>query len=189
MRTFVAIKIDVEPVMEEAIRTLQRNLRGERIKWVDIRNLHLTLFFLGETPDSRIDAIVAGLKGVMDESEPLGITLSGMGVFRNVRDPRVIWIGIDDNPALLKLQSGISDILVGFGYRKENRPFRPHLTIGRPKSIHNRQNLMEEIEKNRNKFLQELVVREVVFYESILKEKGPEYRIIEAFRLNRDNRF
>ncbi len=188
MRTFVAIKIDVKPALEGAIRSLQGNLQGERIKWVDIRNLHLTLFFLGETQEPHIDPIVAGLKGVMDKSEPLNMTLSGLGLFRNTRDPRVIWIGVEDNPALQELQSGIADILVGFGYRKENRPFKPHLTIGRPKTIHDRQQLREEMEKYKSKFLQESIIQEVVFYESILKERGAEYRVIETFRLNRDKR-
>jgi 2'-5' RNA ligase len=186
MRTFVAVKIHVKPVLEDVIRTLQGTLRGERIKWVDIRNLHLTLFFLGETPDKHIDPITAGLKGVVDKLESFSIILSGMGLFRNIRDPRVIWIGIEDSPALLELQSGIADFLVGLGYRKETRPFSPHLTIGRPKSIHDRQPLMEEMEKNKNRFMQESIVQDVVFYESILKERGPEYRIIETFLLNRN---
>ncbi len=173
--------------MEEAILTMQRNLHGERIKWVDMKNLHLTLFFLGETPDSRIDTIVAGLKGVMDASEPVSIILAGMGLFRNIRDPRVIWIGIEENPALQELHDRIADVLTGLGYRKENRPYRPHLTIGRPKTIHDRQKLKEELEKNRNKFMQKAVVQEVIFYQSILREKGPEYRVIETFPLIRDN--
>jgi len=185
MRTFVAIKIDVTPVLEEAIRTLQFNLRGERIKWVDIGNLHLTLFFLGETPDSHIDPVAAGLREIGKESRPLSLTLSGMGLFRNIRDPRVIWIGVAENPALVELQSRIADLLVGFGYRKEDRPYRPHLTIARPKSIHNRERLGIEMEKNKNRFLQESVLHELVFYESILKEKGPHYRMIGVFPLNR----
>ncbi len=174
--------------MEEAIRRLQRSMHGERIKWVDLANLHLTLFFLGETQDSRIDSIIDGLKGVFNKSEPVNIILSGMGLFRNIRDPRVLWIGVDDNPTLQEMHSRIADVLTGFGYQKESRPFRPHLTIGRPKTIHDRKKLMEELEKNRNKFMQKSVVEEVIFYESILRERGPEYRVIETFPLSRDKR-
>lgn len=186
MRTFVAIKINATRILEEAIRTLHFNLRGEKITWVDIRNLHLTLFFLGEIPDFQINPIADGLRGSVKESKSLRITLSGMGLFRNVRDPRVIWIGVEDNSALVELQSRIADLLVGLGYRKEKRPYRPHLTIGRVKSIYNRELLREEMEKNKDQVLQESVIHEVVFYESILRKEGPQYRIIEAFQMSQE---
>ena len=185
MRTFVAIKIVVNQELEEAIYNLHFELKEERIRWVNLNNLHLTLFFLGETLDSQINPITSGLKRIIEKSGQMSISLSGMGLFRNFRDPRVIWIGIEDNPALQELQSRIQDQLVGFGYRKDDRPFRQHLTIGRPKGIKNKKKLMEEIEKNKNRFMQESIIEEVIFYESILKERAPEYRTIERYRLKR----
>jgi len=183
MRTFVAIKIILKRELEEALFHLRSEMKEENIKWADMNNLHVTLFFLGDTPELQINQISSGLKRVVEQYSQMSIILSGMGLFRNIRDPRIIWIGIEDNTDLRVLHSGIQELLNGLGYPKENRPFKPHLTIGRPKRITDKRKLMKEIEKQGKLCVQESLINEVIFYESILKEKGPKYRIIEKIFL------
>ena len=183
MRTFVAVKIDVNRELKEFINELQLLLQDERIKWVNTDNFHLTLFFLGETAESQINPIASVLRKIVEDYTRINLVLKGLGVFKNIRDPRVIWIGLSQNSVLQELHSRVQGSLVGQGYRKDDRPFRPHLTIGRPKRIYDQNRLSEVVEKNKNRYFQEVIIEEIVFYQSILKQQGPEYCKIDKFNL------
>ena len=158
-------------------------MKDERIKWVNPDNFHLTLFFLGETVESQINPIALALSKIVKDFKRINLTLKGLGVFKNIRDPRVIWIGLDQNPMLQELHSRIQEIMAGQGFHKDDRPFRPHLTIGRPKRIYDTERLSELIEKNKNRIFQEVTIEEVIFYQSILKQQGPHYYVIDKFSL------
>ena len=183
MRTFVAIKIESGEELLGFINNIHHRLRDEKIKWVHPDNMHLTLFFLGETEDSQIQSIGTGLREIAENSMQISLMLSGIGVFKNIRDPRVIWIGLKENQYLVDFHSRIQKFIGDQGFPKDDRPFRPHLTIGRPKRIHNRETLREIIEKNRDRTFQESIVEDIIFYQSIRKERGPEYRVIEKLGL------
>ena len=180
---FVAIKIPVRKKLEETIFSLQEKLKDEKIKWVDPDNLHLTLFFLGDTPDPLLPDITSGLSKLAETSMQLKIRCSGLGVFRDFRDPKVIWVGIEPNPVLADLQSGIRSVLTELGFKPDNRPFSPHLTIGRPKWIRDKTTFRESIEAKNVGLFQESVVHEIILFESILTGRGPIYRSVKVCTL------
>lgn len=132
IRTFVAVKLppEVDGAISAYVSPL-RHLPGS-VSWVKAENVHLTLKFLGDTAQEKIERIAAVLRDLTRAASPISATVGGSGVFPNEHRPRVLWIGLEENSgALGKLAAAIDDGLYPLGLPKENRPFRAHLTIGR----------------------------------------------------------
>jgi 2'-5' RNA ligase len=186
-RIFIAIKVNPGEKLERMISDIKSLLRSERIKWVDPGNNHLTLVFLGDTPESRIGQLSATIGNICSRFPEFGFNLAGTGVFRNYSDPKVIWAGINTSGQLEKLQSFITSGIKSIDFRVEERPFKPHLTIARIKSIIDKENLKSVINKYSDVNFQQVPVKEIILYESILKPEGPVYRKLESFPLSVDN--
>lgn len=125
-RLFVAV--DVPDTVKDAIKTICKGLHDAR--WVDLRQLHLTLRFIGEVEEARFKAIKENLAEISEQ--PFALTLSGVGFFPPKRLPRVLWVGIDENATLLRLADKIERVLVEKnGVEPEGRKFSPHITIAR----------------------------------------------------------
>lgn len=132
LRAFIAFGLgaDARAAIADYVMAL-RNLRG-RVSWVKAENVHLTLKFLGDTPQEKIDNIADVLRDVARTASPISVTIGGGGVFPNEQRPRVLWIGMEEaSGALQELATAIDERLHRLGFAKENRPFHPHLTIGR----------------------------------------------------------
>jgi len=182
-RIFVAVKTDPGETFLRIHSSLRSVLGAERINWTDPANIHLTMAFLGDTEDELIIAVSKMLKQKCSGFGDFSFILKGTGVFRNYREPKVIWIGIGHNEKLVKLNSEIKAGLKDAGFILEDRPFKPHITLGRIKSIKDSDALRSALEKYKDTFIQEVQVKEVVLYESILKPIGPEYRPVGKFSL------
>jgi len=131
MRLFIAVNLP----SDERDR-LQREagvLRAARlpVRWVSADALHLTLKFLGEVADARVPEIEQAMTRVAGELPPFELELRGLGAFPNLRTPRVVWVGVHAPPELARLAGGVEDAMAGLGYPHEDRPFSPHLTLGR----------------------------------------------------------
>jgi 2'-5' RNA ligase len=110
--------------------------------------------------------------------------VTGIGVFRNIADPRVIWAGLESFEKLAELFKIIKEGLKGIGISIEEREFKPHLTLGRVKWLKSRSILERLIEQFSKTDFQEVSVSEVIFYESILQQTGPLYLPLYIARLN-----
>lgn len=130
MRLFLAIN-PPEPVRER-IAAGTEALRGvEGIRWVPPDQVHLTLKFIGEADGDSERAIAEALAWAAVAHGPFEARLGAPGAFPNLRRPRVVWIGLDQSPELAALQGDLEDALADLGIEREERPFRPHLTLGR----------------------------------------------------------
>ena len=182
-RLFIALKAEPEGDLLRMFSSLKVLLGKESIKWVDPSNLHLTIAFLGDTEEKRIDF----LKGMLAERcSGFGVfdfTLAGTGVFKNFRDPRVIWMGIRSAERLTTLYNIINEGLKNIGFKFEERQFRPHLTLGRIKSCRDTENLKSVLEKYRDQEFQTFHVNEVILFESILTQTGPIYNQLAKYHL------
>ena len=88
--------------------------------------------FLGNIDAGRVDDITQGMQRACRELAPFKLALSNLGVFPNASRPRVVWAGVQgDLEPLVRLQTGIETHLARLGFPPENRPFTPHLTLGR----------------------------------------------------------
>lgn len=183
MRTFIAIEIE-EPLRKE-FSFLQNELRKSQadVKWVEPKNMHLTLKFLGETKEEKVEKIKEVLKKLTQELRPFEITFCNLGAFPNLSSPRVIWIGIDKGKEeLTKLARGIEEHLEELGFPKEKRPYSGHLTLGRIRSMRNKENLKKIIEEKMGfQAENELYVNRIVFFRSELKPSGPIYTKLAEF--------
>ena len=95
-------------------------------------NLHLTLKFLGAVPEERIQAIVAALARSGSELRPFDARFRGLGAFPSTSRPRVIWAGVlDGAPEMIELARRVDAALAALGFAREERPFSPHVTLGR----------------------------------------------------------
>lgn len=146
-------------------------------------NLHLTLKFLGDTREKSITDIGTKLKKLTQRLSVFSITIKNVGVFRNLRDPRIIWFGIDACSELNQLKADIENQIARLGFPSEERKFSPHLTVGRIKFLENKQALQQIIETFQEQVLHQFVVPEVIFYESILQKEGPEYIPLGKYKL------
>lgn len=133
LRAFIAIEIPEAILDRIASHTadLRRSLGDEIIRWVPTNNIHLTLKFLGDISSANVDILAQVLTAETRQIRPFTIQISRLGVFPDLRRPRVIWIGVESPPALKMLQHGLETSAERLGYAAEDRPFSPHLTIGR----------------------------------------------------------
>jgi len=182
-RIFIAINIVPDGNLQRIYSDVKHLLEKEKISWADPSNIHLTLAFLGDTQDDMIKAAGIVLKEKCYGFGEFNFIMKGTGVFKNLRDPRIIWTGIEDPEKLMKLNVHIINGLRDTGFIFEDRPFKPHITLGRIKLLKNYDALKSVILRYQDTFIQEVHVKEVILYESILKQTGPLYKPIGIYKL------
>jgi RNA 2',3'-cyclic 3'-phosphodiesterase len=183
-RLFVAIRIDTSEKLHELLSSFRSELKEAKIKWSDPGNFHITVAFLGDTSETKIPSIGRLLEAACSEHKTFSLILSGAGVFRNSRDPRVIWAGLQPSGELERLFKTVSARLTEEGIKLEDRPFRPHLTLGRVKSIADTMTLDALVSRYSKKEIQVQQVNELILYESILQPSGPLYRSLGRYPLD-----
>lgn len=132
IRSFLAFKLP--PDIKREVQLILEDVRRSDLnaKWVKVDNIHLTVVFMGDIREEDVPAIREEIKGASLGSGPFNISLKGMGVFPNARRPRVLWLGLDGEiERISSLRDRLQEQLQPFGIKKEKRPFRPHLTLGR----------------------------------------------------------
>jgi 2'-5' RNA ligase len=183
-RTFIAVKVKPEDILLEAVYSLRDRLANENIKWTDFFDLHITLAFIGGTDGTSIMNIKSMLQQDLSGFGNIEFELSGFGVFRNIRDPKVIFAQVENTERLAEAHAIIKKGLDTLNIKIEERDFQPHLTLGRIKYLKDRANLQELINEFRNQKFQDVIVDEVIFYESILQSTGPKYEPLNIIRLD-----
>lgn len=182
-RIFIAIKVEVGETFFKVVSSLKSGLINEGIKWTSLDNIHLTLAFLGDTEEDMTEIISSKMKDRCEGTGKFELILRGTGVFKNLSDPRVIWTGVEDSEKLTQLNYAVVDGLDETGIKLENRPFRPHLTLGRIKYLNDKLALKTLMDRYQDTEIQKVPVNEVVIYESILKPTGPLYKPLTKIRL------
>ncbi len=182
-RIFIALKVEAGEILKSTISSLQQSLRDESIKWTSLENIHITLAFLGDTEELKIDLVSQMLHEKCDGFGVFDLTLKETGVFRNYTNPRVLWIGIEPSETLGRLNAIISAGLRNLGIITDTMPFNPHLTLGRIKKINDISVLKSLVDVYGNSVFQKVQVTEVILYESILQQSGPVYKSINKYSL------
>lgn len=134
LRLFVATTLPASIL--ENLAAIQQRLRADIphgvVRWVDPRGIHLTLKFLGDVPASQQPELERALNDAVGDREPFELVLSELGCFPNVRRPRVVWVGLAGALQELRgLRDDVERTIAPLGYPTEDRPFSPHLTLGR----------------------------------------------------------
>ena len=174
-RTFIAFEIKASAKLKQDYELIRHRLRLERINWIPVENLHITLNFLGDTGEESLPEIIRSVETIAGKHAPLEIMLRSFGVFKSLREPRVIWMGCSIDPDLVQLKKELDNCLSLFGFEPDNREFLPHLTLGRVKQIRQINQLAQLITLFKESEFQRQWIDKLVLFESILKPEGPEY--------------
>ncbi len=131
MRLFIAA--DLSPDVRAHLAAHLEKVRHDAgVRWVSPESFHITLKFLGETDASRVKDIQSLVQRVSSRYSCFSLFLKSGGAFPSTKNPRVLWTGVSgDFECLKKISEEIEEELIPFGFPKENRSFRPHLTLGR----------------------------------------------------------
>ena len=180
-RGFMAVDIDVFPKLLEFEKEIKET--GANVKLVEPENVHITLKFLGDTNESRIDEIDKIMKDAVKGIDPFNIQLKGAGVFPNQNYIKVIWIGIKQGEPIGLIARKIDEPLSKMGFKKEKRGFSPHLTIARVKSAKGKDEILHVIEKYRDVQFVDIRVDSIKLKKSDLTPKGPIYTTLIDVKL------
>lgn len=184
VRAFIAVDIGDE--IRGKLDELQRKLKKvhSNVRWVNPRSIHLTLAFLGDVPAEQIDSLTKVLDQACKGLVAFDLAAAGTGFFGKAKYPRVVWAGVAECPPLMKLQERIVQGLHNAGIAFDNKPFSPHLTLGRVKGIdHHTGPLLEKIEKYKDADLGTTRIDHVELIRSELTPRGAEYAVLHRVAL------
>ena len=184
IRTFIAVRLDSE--IRSELASIQDELKKCEVdvKWVKPGGIHITLKFLGYVLESQLKDIFKATDESVKEIRPFTLSFSGLGAFPKLQNPRVIWVGVKEGKEeLVRISRNLEEILSQCGFKGEDRPFHPHLTLGRVKSPKNRDSLIKAIESEKSCTAGSMEVEEIVVMQSLLKPEGAEYSALHVSRL------
>jgi len=184
IRSFLAIEIP-KPILKK-IEEIQGDFRSTHadVRWVSPEKIHLTLKFFGNIEESRIDPIFKSIEEPIRNTPPFSLKVHGVGAFPNMKNPRVIWMGlVEGEEVLISLQKQIEAQLEKIGFQPEDRPFHPHLTLGRMKSSRGKEELVGRMEKHREEEFGDFQVERMILFKSDLTPSGPIYTLLKELKL------
>jgi 2'-5' RNA ligase len=182
VRLFVAL--DIPEHVRAAVRAFVAPLRqvSPGARWTRTEGQHVTLKFLGNVGEEKLEAIHSVLAPVR-LPQPVTMNFHGADFFPNGRRPRVFWAGVDASENLAPLAADIEGALVAVGFTPEQRPFHPHLTLARFPEAKSSAPLLQKLadRKSHQPEFGDATVSEFFLYQSHLKPTGAEYTRLEAF--------
>lgn len=170
VRAFIAAPLE-GPVFDRIVQ-LQRELAAAlpMVRWVRPQTMHLTLAFLGDIAEESLEKIGRSMLSIGDGFAPVEVGIGGLGAFPSLRRPRVIWLGLEGADALRELQAAVAGMLHALQMGWDDKPFKPHLTLGRCRQP------VPDIERQLAPFLDRqcgrLSLTRLVLYESRLTAQG-----------------
>lgn len=183
-RLFVAFKIKLASEYNIMLQQLKLSTRYDDIKWVEGNLQHLTLKFLGKTPDDKIEQLCQNLAEITENTKPFSLKINKLGVFGSQYHPTVLWLGFEKQPVLNQLFEKVENRLVTeLGFEANDGNFVPHITLGRIKKMDNKKRFWEAINKNQPTYFQEFTINKMILFRSQLEKDGPIYTELGKWRL------
>lgn len=176
-RLFIGIPIESQRSVQqvEAWRNdtqLNRNV----LNWTIPGNWHITLFFLGNTEESAIPVLQQLIDESFSKIQAYQAELHGVGVFPNSKNPKVLWLGLEDLQSLMAAYSKLGELLQQNGFSFDQKPLKPHLTIARVKRADNPSAFQSLLAEFHDTVFDEVNMNKVVLFESISTPAGPIYK-------------
>ena len=187
-RAFIAVDIGDE--IRGRLDALQRTLKKvhSNVRWTQPKNMHLTLAFLGDVPIAELDRVTSVFDRACRGVEAFKLKANGIGTFGKPHHPRVIWAGLAACPALTALQLQVGEALLAAEIVFDPKPFSPHLTLGRVKSIdRHTQPLLGTLEKYAEMAFGSVLVSGVELMKSELMPHGVKYAVLHRTALQQIN--
>jgi 2'-5' RNA ligase len=185
IRTFIAI--DLAAGVKNRLAALQEELAGSAsgVKWMPTENMHLTLLFLGEVEELEVVSICRVVQKRAPKHAAFTLAVAGLGAFPNTRRPKILWAGLSEgNPELRGLHADLEEGLLELGcYRREDREYTPHLTLGRLSHEDRAEDWGRILAGHADWQGGSMPVDEVLVMRSEMRKGGPEYSVLGRGRL------
>jgi 2'-5' RNA ligase len=181
LRLFFAL--DTPGPIQSRIATVSRTLQesGADVKWEPATKLHCTVKFLGDTDQNLLDTIIEKSSAIASSTPALQVRYRGLGCFPSLRDPRVVWIGMEDIGGFLSsLQRALETSLADLGFEPERRTFHAHVTLGRVRGRRNLDHLIR-LMKSLTLETEPASLTELLLMKSDLHPSGSVYTTLKAF--------
>jgi 2'-5' RNA ligase len=181
MRVFIAI--DLPDEVRAELAAVERELRPTTTsaRWVAAESIHVTLKFIGETSEKRMESIDEALAGIT--WKPFQVKVRGLGFFPGKRSPRVLWAGLQA-PTMEGLSEKIDSRMERFGFEKEKRAFRPHITLARARHTRLDAALVTAAASLEERNFGSFLVDRCFLYQSTLKSSGAVYSRLKEYLLS-----
>lgn len=178
IRAFLAIELD--DARRSALAVQQFLLPLPRKEPVE--NLHLTLLFLGEQPERKLEEVHEAIGAL--RLPTLSLDLAGLGLFGGEK-VRAVWAGVAPNAPLMRLQEKLETAVRRAGVVTEHRRFVPHVTLGRfrPPGIEERMRIERAVAGGGDFRAGPMPVGEIVLFESIRGAAGARYEALARYPL------
>lgn len=183
IRTFIAHPVpeEWEKALSDKAEMLNQNLQS-KIAWVKPANMHFTLKFIGDIPETDIPLIDSALKQI--QFKQFEVTAGPSGFFPDLLKPRIIWTGLTTgSKEICDNAIAVDDSLAQLGFAKNTKPYHAHLTLGRIKK-QAKDNWAELSERINLIHLPECTITEMVLYQSELTPAGPIYTRLKTYTAN-----
>jgi len=180
LRLFIAL--DTPPKIRPGVAETRDRLKQSYadVKWEPNEKLHCTVKFLGNTDERRVPEIISSIETICLAIKPFTVIYRGLGCFPSLRDPRVVWLGIDNPTGELRdLAKRIELAMAPLGFEPELRAFHPHVTLGRVKGRKNLSGLLTMLETVTFES-QPVTLPSLEIVKSELKTSGSEYFIVRS---------
>lgn len=182
MRIFIALDIPGEIRARLAQYVERLRPYAPEARWARVEGLHLTLKFVGEVKDEKLNQIKDTLAKV--NAAPFDMSFAKAGFFPTPRSPRVFWIGVEAGEELPRLAAAIEIKLEKLGIEREKRAYSPHLTLARAGTdSHSLKGLAPLLERETPPQFGTMTAREFWLYRSELSRSGSKYTKLERYGL------
>jgi len=182
-RAFIALELPEEARrVGAAVQSQLRRCRAD-VRWVDPANLHVTMKFLGDVEPVLLGRLAERLGSCLEGMGAVPVGLEGVGAFPGIQRPRVIWVGVREDPQLTELHRRVTRTAAEFGFEPEDRPFRAHATLGRVREPGELTQVLSDPERRRCHTDPEWVAVAKVM-RSQLTPKGAVYTTFHQLHLN-----
>ncbi|PWT92703.1 MAG: RNA 2',3'-cyclic phosphodiesterase [Blastocatellia bacterium] len=187
-RVFCAVELPqaLQEKIEQHVQRLRKIVPEAKASWSRPGNVHLTLKFFGDVEMNRVGKISEAASRATQTTSPFSIGVRGTGAFPKINQPKVLWIGIDDvQKELSNLQQSVETECANEEFPKDERAFRPHLTVARLRNPHRARELAQAHQELGFETLI-VPVREIVVFRSQLSSEGSTYTVISRHELRRE---
>ncbi len=183
-RIFIAFKAPQAVAAALAEILMRLRTTAPRVRWESPDKFHCTMKFLGPVDVVKTDEIASAVRRIVEGTPAFRVTYESVGAFPNRRAPRVVWIGCSEQSGVLvKLVEELEKDLVRFGFEREEKTFKPHITIGRIKDPADAKHLTPMLESLTFEPLT-VQVNDIVLMKSDLTPRGSLYTTLQEFPLH-----
>lgn len=186
IRLFIAIELsqNIHDQLGDLMIDLKK-IDWKAAKWVRSENIHLTLKFLGNTEQNKLPLLKSSLTNACKDIKPFKLVVKGTGFFPSRKNPRVLWAGVAESAELSHLYIALEEAMTALGYKKEDRPFSPHLTLARIPSTGDTaamEDTMNRLFEARSREFGSVIVRRITLFQSTLASGGSIYTPLAFIR-------